>query len=216
MSSSQENSISSTLKHHTRSTGRNGRGLHTRARIIAEARKQITARGLKATSATTITSALNIPRPLFYHYFKNLDELVQIILEEIVNTFIDSLAQWKAGRAQQDIEASLHTLVGLWRSVHHDNSVFANELAREGNAALYKEFMVATSDQLARFLTDEVVPTLQDKMYRPIDHVYETLFALTVGLNELIAAHPEFSTANITHIIAQTLHIEDHIKSRTK
>ena len=199
----------------TRSVGRNGRGVNTRAKIIAEARKQITTRGLKATSATTITSALNIPRPLFYHYFKNLDELVHIMLEEIVNAFIASLAQWKAGRAQQDIESSLHTLVALWRSVHHDNSVFANELAREGNAALYKEFMIATSDQLAHFLTDEVVPNLQEKMYKPIDHVYETLFALIVGLNELMAAHPDFSDTNITHIIAQTLHIEDHMKSDT-
>ncbi|MCI5826042.1 MAG: TetR/AcrR family transcriptional regulator [Arcanobacterium sp.] len=194
-----------------RSTGMNGRGISTRTKIIEEARRQITENGLKATTAATVAAAVGIPRPLFYHYFSNLDELAEKMLDEIVNSFIRRLERWHAHSSNESIDESLDTIIALWRTTHDENSVFAAQLASEGNTAMYMSFMIQTGDRFARFLTESVVPTFTNRMEKPISHVYETLFSLIIGVNELMRTHPDFSNEEIKHIVAQALRIEDEV-----
>lgn len=205
----RSSSASGTSHQKQRSTGMNGRGISTRAKIIAEARRQITVNGLKATTAATVATAIDIPRPLFYHYFRNLDELAEEMLTESVDSFIRKLTQWNAQSSDESIDESLDHIIALWRSTHDDNSVFADQLAREGNAAMYVSFMMQTGDKFARFLTDNVVPTFIDRIDDPITYTYETLFSLIIGINELMRIHPDFSNEEIKRMVAQALRIED-------
>lgn len=213
MASKNPSSTSTASHEKQRSTGINGRGISTRAKIIDEARRQITTNGLKATTAATIAAGVNIPRPLFYHYFRNLDELAEEILDEIVNSFIDQLKQWYAQSSHETLDESLDHIIALWRTAHDDSGAFSDQLARSGNAAMYASFIVHIGDKFARFLTDNVIPEFASRVEEPITHVYETLFSLVIGINELMRIRPDFSNDEIKHMVVQALRFEPLVTS---
>ncbi len=62
-----------------------------RERILKETTNLFLRKGFRGTTIKDITNALNLTQGIFYWYFKSKDDLLETILEEWEQTFLDGL-----------------------------------------------------------------------------------------------------------------------------
>ena len=202
-----------------RSAGLNDRGANTRGKIIAEARKQIMENGLKATAPATITTALEIPRPLFYHYFNNMDELADLVLEMEIAEYQKILDKWASTYTPGDFNDAVDSGIRIWRSVHESGHLFGGPSPHRRNGDLYSAFMDEFSNRIARFVVERVVPGFFEAACaeRPnaeaemIKNLETYLYFLFQGVNAVMRNKPELSDAELKVLVAQALRIEDYL-----
>ena len=206
--------------HKSRSTGRNERGASTRAKIVAEARKQIAEKGLKNTAPATITTALGIPRPLFYHYFTNMDELSDEVLAMELNKYGEQVRESANTVDPTDIDGAVDGAIALWRKIHNADFLFSDSTSRDGNGELYMRFMDIISNRIATYLVEHVVPNFernnkteyQRTFIVPPEHLQEFLYFIVQGLNTLMRSKPDLSDDVLRRIMVQTLRLENFVK----
>jgi TetR/AcrR family transcriptional repressor of nem operon len=88
----------------------------TRERILAEARKLIHRKGLRATSISEILEAADVRRGTLYHYFSGKHELAVAMLNETSEEFMSFLDQSLDGPSPRD------RLYGFFDAAYEINS----------------------------------------------------------------------------------------------
>ena len=97
-----------------------------RAEIIDTARDLYEERGLAHTSIQDIADRVGVTRSLFYHYFKNKDELTSAVLDALVADYIEALTYWDRERQEGRVDDALLSVVKLLRiGVFEDSPLHA-------------------------------------------------------------------------------------------
>lgn len=180
--------------------------------IVSCARELFEEKGLSRTSVQSIADRMGVARSLFYHYFPSKEELTAAVLDTYVEEFIASLRSWNEQRRVGDIEHALSTVVVLVRNELFDcesaHKPFRRALATRENAALYLAFVNRVAERVARYIMDTTVEDYRRLHSVDIQHPYETIYTLILGLVGYLRQHPDVDDEVIKDIIAQTLHLE--------
>ena len=86
-----------------------------RQQIVDAARQLYEEQGLSATTVKDISERCGVARSLFYHYFRNKQEVTSAVIDDFVNDYIESLQFWNEHRTPGDIEGSLAGVVTVMR-----------------------------------------------------------------------------------------------------
>lgn len=78
-----------------------------RAQIIEAARTIIERNGTTRLTAAAIAQSVGVSRPLLYHYFTDMDELAEEVLNQYVDEFTARFSQWYARHACEPMATGL-------------------------------------------------------------------------------------------------------------
>ncbi|MFC5370512.1 TetR/AcrR family transcriptional regulator [Arcanobacterium bovis] len=187
------------------------RGATTRAEIISAARAEIMDVGFEKMSISAIGARTGVSRSLFYHYFKNKEEVATAVLDDVIDEFLAKLKDWNDAREPGNISRALEDATELMRSIIDDDGPFHQKLVSGSNAALYLAFTDRTARKIANYISQTTVRDFADKHQVEIDFVPETFYMLIVGLVSLIRSNPKIPNATIKQIAAQTLHLDKYL-----
>ncbi|QJC22110.1 TetR/AcrR family transcriptional regulator [Arcanobacterium buesumense] len=187
------------------------RSQHTRTAILDATHRIIIRDGATKITVSAITTEADITRSLFYHYFAGKDEVIEALLDYIIDDFLTELDAWNNAREPGNIEKSLEEATTLMRKILNEDGPFATSLARNSNAQLYLIFTDRAASRIARYITETTVRDYKEHHPVKITHIESMIYMLLTGLTALIRSDPSISDETITLIIAQTLHLQDHL-----
>ena len=184
------------------------RGDARRDAIVQAARKVCLEKGFSKITVSDIASEVGMTRSLFYHYFRNKQEVTSAVIDDFVNDYIESLQFWNEHRTPGDIEGSLAGVVTVMRVGVFEHSSFRRALDTHENASLYLEFINRVADRMAAYFVETTVQDYAQNHPVDIDHVYETFYILIMGICGYVRTHRDAPDEVLRDIIAQTLHFE--------
>lgn len=164
--------------------------------------------GIGKLSVSNITKRVGCTRSLFYHYFPSKEAALEAALDYTIDSFIEKLRLWNAGRVQGDIEGALEAFVDLLRTTVIDSPELPRSIAVGGTGLLFADFVDRVADRCARYICETTVVEFRRYHDVHIEHVYETLYVLISGLIMYIRVNPDASPSVIKDVVASTLHIE--------
>lgn len=176
--------------------------------IVEAARTLYSEKGLEKTSIQDITDSLGVARSLFYHYFPNKKAVTLAVLDSLVDDYIEALSLWNEERVEGEIDDALISIVRVVRLCVFENEAFHKTLTVDTSAGLYLEFISRVADHTAEYI---IQTTAQDyaKLHNiRIQHLYETLYVLIIGVIGYLRMHPDMDDRVIADIIAQTLYLD--------
>lgn len=185
-----------------------------RQQIVDAARQLYEEQGLSATTVKDISERCGVARSLFYHYFRNKQEVTSAVIDDFVNDYIESLQFWNEHRTPGDIEGSLAGVVTVMRVGVFEHSSFRRALDTHENASLYLEFINRVADRMAAYFVETTVQDYAQNHPVDIDHVYETFYILIMGICGYVRTHRDAPDEVLRDIIAQTLHMERETKRK--
>ena len=185
-----------------------------RQQIVDAARQLYEEQGLSATTVKDISERCGVARSLFYHYFRNKQEVTSAVIDDFVNDYIESLQFWNEHRTPGDIEGSLAGVVTVMRVGVFEHSSFRRALDTHENASLYLEFINRVADRMAAYFVETTVQDYAQNHPIDIDHVYETFYILIMGICGYVRTHRDAPDEVLCDIIAQTLHMERKTKPK--
>ena len=147
-----------------------------RQQIVDAARQLYEEQGLSATTVKDISERCGVARSLFYHYFRNKQEVTSAVIDDFVNDYIESLQFWNEHRTPGDIEGSLAGVVTVMRVGVFEHSSFRRALDTHENASLYLEFINRVADRMAAYFVETTVQDYAQSHPIDIGHVYETFY----------------------------------------
>lgn len=181
-----------------------------RAEIIAVARDLYEEKGLTRTSIQDITNRVGVTRSLFYHYFKDKDELTSAVLDALVDEYVEALTYWNQGRQEGEIDDALASVVKVLRVGLFENSPLHAALTSKENASLYLEFVNRVTHHIATYMLESTVQDYGKLHEIKIQHLYETFYVLILGVIGYLRTHPDTDDSVIADLIAQTLYLDRH------
>ena len=143
-----------------------------RQQIVDAARQLYEEQGLSTTTVKDISERCGVARSLFYHYFRNKQEVTSAVIDDFVNDYIESLQFWNEHRTPGDIEGSLAGVVTVMRVGVFEHSSFRRALDTHENASLYLEFINRVADRMAAYFVETTVQDYAQSHPVDIDHVY--------------------------------------------
>lgn len=179
-----------------------------RAELIEAARDLYEEKGLSKTSVQDIADRVGVTRSLFYHYFKDKDELTLAVLDSLVAEYVEALTFWDQEREEGQIDDALLSVVKLLRVGLFENSPLHAALASKENSALYLEFVNRVTHHIATHMIEHTVADYRKLHEVRIEHLYETFYVLVAGVIGYLRNHPDADDAVIADVIAQTLYID--------
>ncbi len=179
-----------------------------RAEIIDTARDLYEERGLAHTSIQDIADRVGVTRSLFYHYFKNKDELTSAVLDALVADYIEALTYWDRERQEGRVDDALLSVVKLLRIGVFEDSPLHAALTSNENSSLYLEFVNRVAHHIAMHMIENTVQDYGRLHEIRIQHLYETFYVLILGVIGYLRTHPEADDAVIADVIAQTLYLD--------
>ena len=160
-----------------------------RQQIVDAARQLYEEQGLSATTVKDISERCGVARSLFYHYFRDKQEVTSAVIDDFVNDYIESLQLWNEQRTPGDIEGSLAGVVTVMRVGVFEHSSFRRALDTHENASLYLEFINRVADRMAAYFVETTVQDYAQNHPIDIDHVYETFYILIMGICGYVRTH---------------------------
>lgn len=179
-----------------------------RSEIISTAREICENKGLDGMRIQDITSKVGVTRSLFYHYFDDKDALINAMLDDMVNEYIQLLEVWNANREQGNIDAALKSIVQVLRLGVFEDSDLHRTLATNGSASLYLDLVNRVAHHTASYIIETTVQDYSALHEVEIEHLYETFYVLIVGVIGYLRTHPDADDSVVADVIAQTLHLD--------
>lgn len=179
-----------------------------RQQIVDAARQLYEEQGLSATTVKDISERCGVARSLFYHYFRNKQEVTSAVIDDFVNDYIESLQFWNEHRTPGDIEGSLAGVVTVMRV----GVLRALQLPPRARHARERVAVPGVHQPRGRphgsLLRGNTVQDYAQNHPVDIDHVYETFYILIMGICGYVRTHRDAPDEVLRDIIAQTLHME--------
>lgn len=175
-----------------------------REQIVKTAKRIVDKHGPSRLTAEAITQEVGVSRPLLYHYFENMGDLLAAVMDGYVAEFGQALTAWERswdGRAVDDLDAWAASLVAAVRP----NLVDACPLLRKSPAdgqtpSSYLTFLSSCAGVLA-----ERASSGEADAYAPCrtagDLPASLRFAV-YGLAGVLAGSPETSDADAARLVA--------------
>ncbi|WP_024287451.1 TetR/AcrR family transcriptional regulator [Cellulomonas sp. KRMCY2] len=175
--------------------------------IVAAARALFAERGIAKTSISDVAERAGITRGLVYHYFVDKDTLVDVVLEEYIAEFVESIRRWDAEREVGNIDKALTDCIEVFRRHLQGRDSLGTDLPRIENAGLYNRFVDRAVRAIVDCLSTSTVEAYARRHRIEIVHVYETFYVLVHGLIGLARSRPDIDDAVLVAIVRQTLRL---------
>ena len=176
--------------------------------IVAAARNLFEEKGAEHTRINDITKSIGVTRTLFYHYFPNKEALVEAVLDDYVNDFVQMTHYWNEGRTRGDLRGALQSCIVMLRRGIFDKNQFRHDLATNGNAQLYIKFLHRAAEALAHYVVETTVEDYKAYHDVHIDHHYETFYVLIIGMVGFMRRYPDAPDELLEDLVAQTLRMD--------
>ena len=181
-----------------------------RREFIDAAAREFEKCGLAKTTIGDVTDSLGVTRSLFYHYFKDKEDLVDAVIDAHVDDFIEHVHQWMRTDGSQTARERLSRIVPLIRTyLMHGNPLqnFAS-MEKNENAALLHQFSVRTANRMSKRYKEDVLKP-DALVYSPrLAYPRETFYLLVVGMISLFNQERDLPDDVIVDLIISTLHID--------
>ena len=179
-----------------------------REEIIRATRELVSEAGVTRLTISRIAARVGVTRGLIYHYFPDLDALVDLICADHIDAFVVDIARWDAEREVGNIDKALFDCIRLFRFHLQEKDLFREDLARTENAALYNRFVDLAVQAIVDVLQATTVEAYARRHQIEIDHVAEVFHVLVHGLIALVRSRPDVADEVLVAIVRQTLHLD--------
>ncbi len=146
------------------------KGDKTKERILAESLKLFAAKGYRAATVRDIAGAIGIKQSALYNHFKNKDEILESLIEELTTSAIAKLfANFSTPESYKQGKSLLLSIATTFKLISFDvqnealfkllmQEIFNNERIREiYNEYFYQENVKKLSSYLFAMMQDEMV-----------------------------------------------------------
>ncbi|BDR54523.1 AcrR family transcriptional regulator [Bombiscardovia apis] len=188
------------------------RGNNRRDQIVHAAREICLEKGFTHITVSDITCRVGITRSLFYHYFRNKEDVAEAVLDDAINAIIARLDAWNETRVRGQVDQALDDMVSMMRVIIADEGPFSKKMVQSGNSGLYIQFVDQVSQRVSDYICQTTVKDFEHVHGSlPIKHVKETLMMMISGSIALLREQPHISDEDVKEIFIQTLQLEDYL-----
>ena len=181
--------------------------LARRESIVSAARELFETKGLKATNIQDITVHAGITRSLFYHYFSDKLAVTDAVIDTFIDEYINDVNRWSQVYVIGDRESAVTGLLKIMRTHFFSENPFLASLSDPSNSALHVSMVNKASERTARFVIGSFMKNYCASHELDINHIYETLYVLFLGLFNYLHAHPDASDDVLKELVLQTVHV---------
>lgn len=182
--------------------------MKTREKLVIAARELYEERGINACAVKDITAQAHITRSLFYHYFENKTAITEAVLNSYLDDFTEALSRWFIEHDRDDVEASLRSLIHVFRHCLFDLSFFRRDLNVVQHSYLYTKFMHSCAEELSEYLYAVVVKDYERTHSVKLEYLKESFYVLITGLVAYVRHNPDVDDEVLVKIIKQSLHLK--------
>lgn len=165
-----------------------------RGQIVSTARRIVDEKGPAHLTAEAITHEVGVSRPLLYHYFANMGDLLGAVIDIYVAEFAERLAAWEDSAPKdlaQDAGAWSLALAELLRPNLVDKCPLLIGSEQGGCSSAYPQFVAGCANVLATHAVDDASPALAP--VARAKNPRETLHFALLGLWGMLKACPQTS-----------------------
>jgi AcrR family transcriptional regulator len=182
---------------------------HRRKEFIQAASYVFEKKGVRHATVSDITDVMGVTRSLFYHYFKDKDDIVNATIDEHVYEFAEAFRNWLKTSKSPDKRDRLRQAVTFTRSYLMGEDGYMNTIRSAGNASLLQQFTVRSAKRLATYYEESQSRsgTLEPYQGSDLRHPRVSFYILAIGIVNLIVQGPDVEDEVLVDLIADTLHI---------
>ena len=182
-----------------------------RKEFILAANSVFETKGVRHATISDITDAMGVTRSLFYHYFKDKDDIVDAAINVHVDEFVESFEDWIINSKSVDKRDRIRQAVSFARSCLMGENGHINTIKSRGNASLLQQFTVRSAKRLALLYANSTTNADMKEPFRETDlrHPQVSFYILAIGIVNLIVQGPDIEDEVLVDIIADTLHVKD-------
>lgn len=176
-----------------------------REQIVATARAVVDELGPSRLTAEAITREIGVSRPLLYHYFENMGDLLDAVMDIYLDEFEQRLNAWEHGPAREDADWTA-SLVRLLRPTLVDECPLRIDAAQGANGSCYGAFVARCATVLACHAERNAQGAWEPCAQTPCLH--EAVRYALYGLTGVLTGFPELSDEDAARLVAGSLGIE--------
>ena len=174
-----------------------------RAQIIEAARSIIERDGTTKLTAASVAQAVGVSRPLLYHYFANMDELVEEVVSQYVVEFEARFGQWYEEHADDSVDTGLSECAAFMHAEldkHCPWGIEGPSLGPDGRTRV--TYLSRCSKIVSEGLTNKE-GALSRAIRETVPFPEKTLRVLVLGLSQYQQAQPETTVEEIGQIVSK-------------
>jgi len=163
-----------------------------REQIVSTARRIVDEKGPAHLTAEAITHEVGVSRPLLYHYFANMGDLLGAVIDIYLAEFAERLGAWEQAAPQglaADPEAWSRSLAQLLRPELVDACPLLIGSEQGGCSGAYPLYVAGCANVLAAHAVDDASPALAP--VARAKNPRETLHFALMGLWGMLRAYPQ-------------------------
>lgn len=182
-----------------------------RKEFILAANTVFETKGVRHATISDITDAMGVTRNLFYHYFKDKDDIVDAAINKHVDEFVDAFEKWVTNSKSADKRDRIRQAVVFTRSCLMGEDGYISTIRNKGNASLLQHFTVRCARRLAMFYANSQTNADMKQPFRETDlrHPQVSFYILAIGIVNLIVQGPDVEDEVLIDVIADTLHVKN-------
>ena len=164
----------------------------TKGTLVQTARALFESQGVASTTLAAVARGAHVSRTLLYYYFSSKDELVEAVLNDCAEDFVDSISLWNESR--------------VFGHTPQELANFSRTLRRTRYGADGTERPIVRV--LVSCISDQVVSEYAAYHSIEISLVPEMFCVVLAGIARLYKVKPDISDEDVSAIIAQTLRLD--------
>lgn len=173
-----------------------------REQIVRTAKRIVDKHGPSRLTAEAITQEVGVSRPLLYHYFENMGDLLAAVMDDYVSEFDNALSTWEQsweGRAIDDFQEWASSFVAAVRPNLADACPLLRGAQADGQTpSAYLSFLNSCTDVLEGRASNEEIDAYAP--CRTVDDLSSSLRFALFGLAGVLNKSVE--TAEAARILA--------------
>lgn len=181
----------------------------TKGTLVQTARALFESQGVAATTLAAVARGAHVSRTLLYYYFSSKDELVEAVLNDYAEDFVDSISLWNESRVFGHTPQELANFSRTLRRTLYGADGTERPIVRVlDELGCRDEFMTRVLREAVSCISDQVVSEYAAYHSIEIRLVPEMFCVVLAGIARLYKVKPDISDEDVSAIIAQTLRLD--------
>lgn len=181
----------------------------TKGTLVQTARALFESEGVAATTLAAVARAAHVSRTLLYYYFSSKDELIQTVLNDYAEDFVDSISLWNESRVFGHTPQELANFSRTLRRTLYDADGAERPIVHVlDELGCRDEFMTRVLREAISCISDQVVSEYAAYHSIEIGLVPEMFCVVLASISRLYKVKPDISDEDVSTIIAQTLRLD--------
>lgn len=179
-----------------------------REEFIGTARKLFEEQGVDNVTITQIARRAGVTRSLFYHYFPDKNAIIEAVMDDYANDFMQQAEVWYQNFDKSNPRDSMRTIASLFKSYLVGSPGLGKASQRSDNATLRQLFAVHVARSLSKRFERQIKVLGDLSWTKDLSHPRERYYILLIGLMSLASREPDISDEVIADIVSDVMHFE--------